>query len=125
VGANVGAVKYRLSTARSQLQRELGEGDLIYLNEPSVPMRQWAWLPLDQMFALETRRPFVERRELRVESAGKGPSAVDLSTLNPQPLTDRGALGSKATTEDTMERRDFLRQAAVGAAGLMLSETEK
>src|SRR5712691_5089743 len=47
VGAPTSTVKYRLLTARSHLQRELGEGDLIYLNEPSVPMRQWAWLPLD------------------------------------------------------------------------------
>src|SRR5207253_353331 len=31
----------------------------------------------------------------------------------------------EAREEDEMERREFLRQAAVGAAGLMLSETEK
>src|SRR5205823_8642915 len=30
-----------------------------------------------------------------------------------------------ARTEETMERREFLRQAAAGAAGLMLSEAEK
>jgi hypothetical protein len=41
--------------ARSQLRRELGEGDLVFLNEPAAPMRQWAWLPLDRMHALETR----------------------------------------------------------------------
>src|SRR5439155_22196997 len=65
---------------------------LLYLHEPSVPMRQWAWLPLDQMYALETR-------------------------LTP---------GGDAQKEDSaMERREFLRQAAVGAAGLMLTEPEK
>src|SRR5213078_2845232 len=33
--------------------------------------------------------------------------------------------GSEVTTEDNMERREFLRQAAAGAAGLMLTEPEK
>jgi RNA polymerase sigma-70 factor, ECF subfamily len=92
IDAHVSTVKYRLSRARLHLERELGEGDLLYLNEPIVPMRQWAWLPLDQMHALETR------------------------------LT----LGGNVQKEGfTMERREFLRQAAVGAAGLMLSEREK
>jgi RNA polymerase sigma-70 factor, ECF subfamily len=55
VGAPVGTVKYRLSAARAHLHRELGEGDLTYLNEPSVLMRPWSWLPLEQMQALEAR----------------------------------------------------------------------
>src|SRR5205823_5710446 len=55
VRAPVGTVKYRLSTARAHLQRELGEGDLPYLNEHPAAMRQWAWLPLEQMQALEAR----------------------------------------------------------------------
>src|SRR5919198_5089156 len=55
VRAQVGAIKYRLSMARLHLERELGEGDLLYLNESSVPMRQWAWLPLAQMHALAMR----------------------------------------------------------------------
>src|SRR5438128_333873 len=54
-GAPVGRVRQRLFEARERLRRELGEGDLIYLNEPLAPMRQWNWLPLDQMHALETR----------------------------------------------------------------------
>jgi RNA polymerase sigma-70 factor, ECF subfamily len=91
----IGTVKYWLSLARTHLQRELGEGDLSYLNEAAVPMRQWAWLPLDQMHALETR--------------------LDCSDIVPM----------SARTEETMERREFLRQAAAGAAGLMLSEAEK
>src|SRR5436189_2671071 len=53
--APVGTVKYWLSLARTHLQQELGEGDLTYLNDSSAPMRQWAWLPLDQMYALEAR----------------------------------------------------------------------
>src|SRR5947208_799287 len=100
VRTHVSTVKYRLSVARSHLQRELGEGDLSYLNEPSVPMRQWAWLPLDQMHALGTR-------------------------LLPKRPGDRDTPVHRAVTEETMERREFLRQAAVGAAGLMLTEPEK
>jgi RNA polymerase sigma-70 factor, ECF subfamily len=99
LGASTGRVKHRLIAARQRLQRELGEGDLLYLNEPSVPMRQWSWLPLDQMYALATRLS-------RADGA------------------DREAPGP-GTTEETMERREFLRQAAVGAAGLMLPEPEK
>src|SRR5213595_90854 len=55
VGAPAGTVRYWLARGREKLQRELGEGNLPYLNEPSVPMRRWAWLPLDQVHALETR----------------------------------------------------------------------
>src|SRR5437762_2771111 len=51
VGAPAGTVRYRLSTARSHLQRELGEGDLTYLNDPSASLRQWSWLPLEEMRA--------------------------------------------------------------------------
>jgi RNA polymerase sigma-70 factor (ECF subfamily) len=92
VGAPASTVRYRLSQARERLRRELGEDDLAYLNEPLAPMRQWHWLPLDQMRALETRL----------------------------------SLGSAAGEEvSTMERRQFLRQAAAGVAGLMLPESEK
>jgi RNA polymerase sigma factor (sigma-70 family) len=85
-------VRYRLLAARSRLAEELGPGDLAYLNEPAAPMRQWAWLPLDEMHALEARlaRRTTAHRE-----------------------------------EDGMERREFLRHAAAGAAGLMLAEAEK
>jgi RNA polymerase sigma factor (sigma-70 family) len=107
VGAPVSTVKYRLLTARSHLQRELGEGDLLYLNEPGLIMRQWAWLPLDQIHALEAR--------LSLGGAGRrAPGPADQETP-----------GHGARKEDEMERREFLRQAAVGAAGLMLPETEK
>jgi RNA polymerase sigma-70 factor (ECF subfamily) len=98
VGIHVSTIKYRLSRARLRLAQELGEGDLPYLNELAVPGtriaggRQWAWLPLEQMHALETRL----------------------------------AVGGDTHKEgSSMERREFLRQAAVGAAGLMLSETER
>jgi RNA polymerase sigma-70 factor, ECF subfamily len=92
----VGTVCSRLARAREHLRRELGEDDLTYLNEPLAPGtriaggQQWAWLPLDQMHALETR--------LTWESEAK---------------------------EDPMERREFLRHAAAGAAGLMLPEAGK
>src|SRR5436853_340809 len=62
IRASVSTVKYRLATARAHLQRELGEGDLAYLNEPGVLMRRWAWLPLDQMSALEARLAFVDHK---------------------------------------------------------------
>jgi RNA polymerase sigma-70 factor, ECF subfamily len=67
VRAPVGTIKYWLSTARSHLQRELGEGDLVYLNEPSVPMRQWGWLPLEALSVLEARLPWVDGRWPMVE----------------------------------------------------------
>jgi RNA polymerase sigma-70 factor (ECF subfamily) len=100
VGAPVGTVCYRLGRARERLRQELGEDDLTYLNEPTVPMRQWSWLPLEQMYALETR-------------------------LSPGGVGNRKTPGQGTPTEETMERREFLRQAAVGAAGLMLPEAEK
>jgi RNA polymerase sigma-70 factor (ECF subfamily) len=91
VRAPASTIRTRLGAARTRLQRELGEGDLAYLNEPLAPMRQWGWLPLDQMHALETRL----------------------------------SLGGEASKEETMERREFLRHAAVGAAGLMLPDAER
>jgi RNA polymerase sigma-70 factor (ECF subfamily) len=81
VAAPVGTICYRLAQARERLRQELGEDDLTYLNEPVAPMRQWAWLPLEEMYALEARL----------------------------------ARGARAK-EDAMERREFLRQAAAGAA---------
>jgi RNA polymerase sigma-70 factor (ECF subfamily) len=86
-----GTVKYRLSEARAHLRRALGEGDIAYLNEQPAIMRQWAWLPLDQMHALEARL----------------------------------VLGSDSSQEEEMERREFLRQTAAGAVGLMLSDTDR
>jgi RNA polymerase sigma-70 factor, ECF subfamily len=100
LGIPLRRVRQRLSEARARLQQELAEGDLLYLNEPSIPMRQWAWLPLDQMFFLATR-------------------------LTRGGAADRKAPAPGATMEEPMERREFLRQAAVGAAGLMLTEPEK
>jgi RNA polymerase sigma-70 factor (ECF subfamily) len=55
VRAPAGTVRYRLSLARARLQQELGEADLAYLNEQSLPMRQWARLPLERMRALEAQ----------------------------------------------------------------------
>src|SRR2546426_7286551 len=67
VRAPVTTVKYRLMAARAHLQRELGEGDLVYLNPPSVPMCRWGWLLLDRMRALEARLSIVEGQWLRVD----------------------------------------------------------
>jgi RNA polymerase sigma-70 factor (ECF subfamily) len=90
-------VRYRLGAARCRLAQALQTGDLTYLNEPSIPMRRWAWLPLDQMHDLELR--------LAMTHAPRSGLATD--------------------QEDSMERREFLRHAAVGAAGLLLPEAEK
>lgn len=92
VDAPVGTVCYRLGRARERLRQELGEDDLSYLNDALAPMRQWNWLPLQQMHALEMR------------------------------LTRSGI---EETKEQPMERRAFLRQAAVGVAGVVLSGPEK
>jgi RNA polymerase sigma-70 factor, ECF subfamily len=115
--APASTVRYRLGAARTHLAAALGEGDLVYLNEPSIPMRQWAWLPLDQMYALETR----------LGGGGVGGWALGVGTKNrtPNPQPPTPDAGSEATKEESMERREFLRQAAVGAAGLMLTETDK
>src|SRR5438094_3553378 len=111
LGVPVGRVRHRLSEARCHLQRELGEGDHAYLNEPSIPMQQWGWLPLDQDYALETR----------LSTGGAGRSA---SGVRPERPGQTPAARNEANEEEPMERREFLRQAAVGAAGLMLSETD-
>jgi RNA polymerase sigma-70 factor, ECF subfamily len=107
IRAPASTIRSRLGAARSRLAEELGPGDLAYLNEPSVPMRQWAWLPLDQMYALEARLSMggTQRRE-----SGAG---------------DREAPGDGASQEEAMERREFLRQTAAGAVGLMLPDSEK
>jgi RNA polymerase sigma factor (sigma-70 family) len=100
VRAPAGTVRRRLVTARDRLRGEFGEGDLVYLNEPLVPMRQWVWLPLDQVYALE--------RRLSRGDAG-----------------DWEARRPETPREEDMERREFLRHAAAGAAGLMLPESER
>jgi RNA polymerase sigma-70 factor (ECF subfamily) len=107
IGMPASTVRYHLGAARAHLAEGLGQGDLVYLNEPSVPMRQWAWLPLDQMYALEARLSLGGARR-RTPEAGK-----------------RAAPEDRRTLEEAMERREFLRHAAVGAAGLMLPEAEK
>jgi RNA polymerase sigma-70 factor (ECF subfamily) len=97
VGAPASTVRRRLAQARERLRQELGEDDLTYVNEPAAPMRQWAWLPLDQMHALETRLPLWK-------------------------AMDRSEPGQGGSKEEAMERREFLRQAVGGAAGLMVPE---
>jgi RNA polymerase sigma-70 factor (ECF subfamily) len=126
----VGTVCSRLSRARERLREALGDDDLSYLNEPLSPMRQWAWLPLDQMHALETRLAMSGVQALRCSGvqypARAGPPLPDPNDRTPDtrkrvPVN----AGSEATKEDEMERREFLRQAAVGAAGLALAEPGK
>ena len=97
VRAPVTTVKYRLMAARAHLQRELGEGDLVYLNPPSVPMQQWAWLPLDRMRALEARLSMVQDHWLRV---------------------DRGERTMSDKTHAGMSRRKLLEAAGTAAAAV-------
>jgi RNA polymerase sigma-70 factor (ECF subfamily) len=96
--APASTVRHRLSMARSHLQQELGEGDLIYLNEPGVVMRQWAWLPLDQMSALQARlsgspRGDAPARRRAPETAG-GQRETDVVDSR---LTRKVTLAFKAT----------------------------
>jgi RNA polymerase sigma-70 factor, ECF subfamily len=112
VDASPSTVKYRLTAARARLQRELGEGDLPYLNDPSMPMRQWSWLPLEQMSTLEAR---LARGGARRWAVGIGGSTFTPNAQRPTPDAP-----SEARLEEPMERREFLRNAAVGAAGMML-----
>src|SRR5207244_650191 len=80
-----------------------------------APMRQWGWLPLDQMHALEMRLGIGG-----VRCSVFGARSSELSIPNTERRTPN--TGSDVTKEKAMERREFLRQAAVGAAGLMLTE---
>src|SRR2546426_103717 len=86
VRAPVSTIKYRLSTARAHLQRELGEGDLTYLNEPGVLMRRWAWLPLDQMNALEARFALAN-------VSGWPEHAAEASRKGERTMSDRSSAG--------------------------------
>jgi RNA polymerase sigma-70 factor, ECF subfamily len=110
-------VRHRLEMARGHLAQAFGPGDLAYLNEPTTPMRQWAWLPLEERSALETRLTIggVRRWALGVGTEPRTPNAQ-------HPTPDAP---SEARREEPMERREFIRCAAVGAAGLMLPEAEK
>ena len=82
VDAPVGTICYRLGRARERLRQELGEDDLSYLNDPLAPMRQWNWLPLQQMHTLETRLTRSGLRRGWVPPAGMRPSKA--STGGPQ-----------------------------------------
>jgi RNA polymerase sigma-70 factor (ECF subfamily) len=70
IRAPVTTVKYRLSMARFHLQRELGEGDLIYLNGPGAATLPWVRRPLDPTSSAETRLPGSDRWAHRVACAG-------------------------------------------------------
>jgi RNA polymerase sigma-70 factor (ECF subfamily) len=104
VRVHVSSIKYRLSVARSVLQRELGEGDFFYLNEPSVPMRPWMWLPLEEMSTLEAR--------------------LAMGSIEQRTRPPVRAVPCEEREGEQMERREFLRRSAVGAAGLMLADKE-
>lgn len=120
LGIPLRRVRHRLSEARYRLQQELGEGDLAYLNEPAVPMRQWAWLPLEQMCALEgaVGTPGRDGRFAAPAAEGFTPSATG-------PDRWRLAGGEPPPVEHAMGRREFLRHVAVGAVGMMLPESEQ
>jgi RNA polymerase sigma-70 factor (ECF subfamily) len=96
LGIPLRRVRQRLSEARGRLQQEMAEGDLLYLNEPSRPGARIAGGRQWGWLPLEEMYALATR-------------------LNQ----------SAAVTEETMERREFLRHAAVGAAGLMLTEPER
>jgi RNA polymerase sigma-70 factor (ECF subfamily) len=91
VRAPVTTVKYRLLSARSHLQRELGEDDMSYLNEQEAPLRRWAWLPLDQMHALQAR----------LATAGSGRSASGAAEPSAERLSPEGASEASRDVVDT------------------------
>jgi RNA polymerase sigma factor (sigma-70 family) len=106
VRASVSTIKYRLSTARSHLQRELGEGDLTYLNGHNAVLSPWARLPPEELTAL--RRPEdpampsdkLSRRHFLTTVAGAGAAALtgpmDAEVVDDR-LTRKVTLAAKAT----------------------------
>jgi RNA polymerase sigma-70 factor, ECF subfamily len=101
VRAPATTVKYRLMVARSHLQRELGEGDMTYLNEAGASMRHWAWLPLDQMHALEAR---LARTGGRGEEAmgRRGEGKADLSAAASAPARERDRVDARLARKVTL-----------------------
>jgi RNA polymerase sigma-70 factor, ECF subfamily len=123
VGVPAGTVRYRLSMARAHLQRELGEGDLTYLNQaPEALLRRWAWLPLEALTALEGRLSLVDGGWSMVDGPAKAktgppPSPPEPSTINHQPST-KGKQKMSDKTNAGMSRRKLLETAGTAAAAV-------
>jgi RNA polymerase sigma-70 factor, ECF subfamily len=121
VGVPAGTVRYRLSLARAHLQRELGEGDLVYLNQaPEALLRRWAWLPLETLIALEARLSLVAGGWSMVDGPAKAktglpPSPPEPSTINRQPST-KGERTMSDNNHSGMSRRKLLEAAGTVAA---------
>jgi RNA polymerase sigma-70 factor (ECF subfamily) len=123
-------VNYRLLEARARLKRELGEGDLSYLNAPpSAALRQWEWLPLEALTALEARLSLVGGSSLPAHPAGQArarPSPSEPSNLNPptswvpEPSTpDAPKKGRQRMSDNSnggISRRKLLEAAGTAAA---------
>jgi RNA polymerase sigma-70 factor (ECF subfamily) len=102
--APVTTVNYRLLEARARLRRELGEGDLPYLNaSPATLPRRWEWLPLEALTALEAR--------LSVTRIDPPPSSA--STARP---ARKGKQEMSDNTPAGMSRRKLLEAAGSAAA---------
>jgi RNA polymerase sigma-70 factor (ECF subfamily) len=100
VGAPASTVRRRLPQACERLRQELGEDDLSYLNAPLAP-------------------------GLRIGGESR-PVWLPLDqTYTLEARLTRGEASPEATMEESTERREFLRQAAAGAASLMLPEAGK
>jgi RNA polymerase sigma-70 factor (ECF subfamily) len=131
MGIALRTVKRRLAAARARLQRELGEGDLPYLNpSPTAVLRQWEWLPLEALTTVEARltmlgvqafRPGIREADVGARAfGGRKPNTRTTEPSNHR-TTEPPNASREASEDETMERRAFLRHAAAGAAGLMLS----
>lgn len=108
-GSPVTTVKYRLSAARAALQRELGEGDLPYLNQaPEAGLRSWSWLPLEALAALEAHLALVGDRWLMT-------GQTEASRGGDETMNDR--------TETGMSRRSLLKSAGTAAVSAAASLT--
>jgi RNA polymerase sigma-70 factor, ECF subfamily len=119
VGKPAGTVRYQLSAARALLRRELGAGDLPYLNPaPEAVWRRWAWLPLEALIALQARLSRVDGRGLMVDgppksTAGLSPSAP--STISHPPST-KGEVTMSDESRAGMSRRKLFEAAGTAAA---------
>ena len=105
--------------ARAHLQRELGEGGLIYLNEPGPAMRQWAWLPLEALTALEARVAMGDGGWLMVDGPAKStpsPAPPEPSAIHHQPSAKKGARNMTDKNPTGMSRRKLLEAAGTAAA---------
>jgi RNA polymerase sigma-70 factor, ECF subfamily len=109
--APVTTINYRLLEARARLRRELGEGDLPYLNQaPEAILRRWAWLPLEALTALEARLSLASGGGSIIERPPSATEAAKASRKGRHRMSDKNPSG--------MSRRRLLEAAGTAAASV-------